>query len=282
MNARDIRFKLIIIIAALFFFSAESLSAFVTSRYLGGWPGICEDGQCYDDGVPLSDGPADVKRHILQHQLTSPTCPTDLIYISIEYPSNTGSEALDQRLLKAAEKNFNQAKKRALQLTCNDFYGCLGVCLPIGIEHKYYFQTPSAGYLSLFEVERFIGNFRQNSHLRGTVDYSFTNYNLTTGAPLTLKDIFKSPNKSVPAFWKKIEQVLSENNNCRLDKLYVGGRRISSVSLNPKDLILTRGGATIAVWSPKSGTCRSEAIDLTIQEMIEIGANPAVWGAGPQ
>jgi hypothetical protein len=264
--------------------SASALApfTFVTSQYLGGWPGLCEDGQCYDDGLPSSDAPNEVKRHILQHQLTSPTCPTDLVYISIEYPSNTGSEALDQRLLKNAEKKFDEAKKKALQLTCNDFYGCLGACLPVGMEIKYYLHRPSAGYLTVFQIERFIGNFRQNRHLRGTVAYSFANYNLTTGVPLTLKDIFINPGKAVPRFWKKVEEVLAKNENCQLRQFTVNDRRVGTSSLDPTDLIFTRGGATIALFSPKAGPCRSEAIDLSIEEMLDLGANPAIWALGAQ
>jgi hypothetical protein len=236
--------SLLTLMSLLILFNQAPLLAFMSSKHLGGFPGQCEDDQCYDDGTPLADPPPEISRHILQHQLTSPTCSTDLIWISLEYPGNTGSAALDARLAKAMEKVFKNYRNRADNLTCNDFEGCMGHCLPVGFEIKQYVHQSGPGYLSIFRVERFIGNFRQNKHIRGTVTYSFENYTLQTGALLRLKDIFVNPITAVPLFWEKVGQQISKEGGCSLKNLKVNGRGISSRHLEPRDLILTRGGAT--------------------------------------
>ncbi|MDR1111244.1 MAG: hypothetical protein LBP92_11265 [Deltaproteobacteria bacterium] len=250
----------------------------MSSQFLGGWPGLCEDDQCYDDGTPASDPPPEIRRHILQHQLTSPTCPTDLIYVFLEYPGNTGSAALDARLAKSMEQALRDYKSKANGLTCNDFEGCLGHCLPVGFEIKQYIQRPGPGYLSIFRVERFIGNFRQNRHIRGTVSYKFENYSLETGAPLRLADIFAGPAKAVPLFWAKVDELVSRGGDCSVKHLRVSGRRVSGQRLEPGDLILTRGGATVALSGQGSGPCRSQAVDLSVEDMLSVGAFPALWG----
>ncbi|MDR1677659.1 MAG: hypothetical protein LBS44_04620 [Deltaproteobacteria bacterium] len=250
----------------------------MTSQYLGGFPGLCEDDQCYDDGLPLNEPPPELSRHILQHQLTSPSCPTDLIWITLEYPGKTGNASLDARMAQNMEKVFKSYQKQAANLACNDFDGCLGHCLPVGFEIKQYVHQSSPDYLSIFRVERFMGNFRRNRHIRGETVYKFENYTLLTGVQLRLKDIFVNPNKAVPLFWKKVGELVSKENSCTLKNLKINGRSISGQHLEPNDLILTRGGATVALTGKASGPCRSQAVDLAIKEMIEIGAYPAIWG----
>jgi hypothetical protein len=258
--------------------AAGPLAAYMKSDYLGGFPGLCEDDQCYDNGVPNSDPPPEITRNILQHQLTSPTCATDLVWISLEYPGNTGSPALDARMAKAMDSLFKNYQNRAEALLCNDFEGCLGHCLPVGYEIKQYVHQSGPDYLSVFRVDRFLGNFRQNRHVRGTIAYKFENYSLKTGAPLRLKDIFANPNTAVPKFWAKVGELVSKEPGCALKSLRVNGRSISSRHLEPGDLILTRGGATVALTARANDPCRSQALDLTVPDLIEIGAFPALWG----
>ncbi|MDR2367657.1 MAG: hypothetical protein LBF58_06045 [Deltaproteobacteria bacterium] len=260
-------------------FSAAPLPAYMASEYLGGFPGLCEDDHCFDDGTPTSDPPQEITRHILQHQHTSPTCPTDLIWISLEYPGNTGSPTLDARLAKSMDNLFKNYRNKAEELSCNDFEGCQGYCLPVGFEIKQYVHKPSPDYLSIFRVERFLGNFRQNRHIRGTVNYRFENYTLQTGAPLRLKDIFINPNAAVPRFWAKVAELVSGNKSCALKNLRVNGRAISGRHLEPNDLILTKGGATIALTARAPAPCRSQALDISVPDMLEIGAYPALWEA---
>jgi hypothetical protein len=253
-------------------------SAYMRSEVLGGWPGICEDGQCYDDGTPLSDPPPESRRRLLQHQLSSPSCPTDLVYISLQYPEGTGSPALDKRLAVDMERRFAAYKRKALELTCNDFDGCLGYCLPVGMEIRHYVHQSSPGHLSIFEVERFIGNFRRNRHYRGTTSWSFANYSLATGKPLELKEIFPDPGQSVPKLWAKVDEALAASGNCPSSQMTVSGKRVSAKRLSPADLLLTRRGATVAVTAAKAGACQSQAVDLDVESMLEIGAAPSLWG----
>jgi hypothetical protein len=252
----------------------------MTSRYLGGFPGLCEDQRCFDDGQPFSDPPPEVSRNILQHQLTSPTCPTDLVYIYLEYPSNTGSAVLDALIARNMDRIFADYKKRSVAMSCNDFEGCRGHCLPAGFEIKHYLQRSGPGYLSVFRVDRFIGNFRPTGHLKGTVDYKFENYSLISGAPLTLKDVFNNPKEAIPLFWQKVEaSIQTEGKNpCLLKNYRIAGRSISARRLEPGDFLLTRGGATVALVNDRPGPCPSQAIDLSIEDMLEIGAFQALWG----
>jgi hypothetical protein len=248
------------------------------SEHLGGFPGLCEDGQCYDDGTPSSDPPPESKRRLLQHQLSSPSCPTDLVYISIQFPEGTGSPALDRKLAAAMERRFAAYKRKAMELSCNDFDGCSGHCLPVGMEIRAYVHQSSPSHLSIFEVERFIGNFRRNRHYRGTTSWTFANYSLPSGQALALKDLFPQPFSAVPKLWDKVDEVLSASGNCPASRMLVSGRRVSRQRLDPTDLLLSRGGATLALATPKAGGCRPQAVDLDVETMLEIGAAPALWG----
>jgi hypothetical protein len=243
---------------------------------VGGWPGICEDDLCVDDGVPFSDAPEGVRRNILQHQLKSPTCPTDLVYITLEYPENTGSPTLDARLATEMAQKFRAARTEALELSCNDFDGCEGGCLPVGIESHYYLQSPSSRYLSLFRVERFIGNFRRGRHHRGTVRYSFHNYDLRDGRELALKDLFADGARSTPLFWEEVAAKLRESGNCPPARMLIGDRP-AGAKLLPGDLLLSRQGATIALWNGSDRACAATAVDLPAARLVAIGANPGLW-----
>jgi hypothetical protein len=215
----------------------------------------------------------------LQHQLVSPSCPTDLVYVSIQYPENTGSPALDDRLAAEMGRRFSVMRRRAVELSCNDFDGCSGHCLPVGMEIRAYPHQSSPRHLSIFEVERFIGNFRRDRHHRGTVKWTFANYDLATGRPLALRDILPKANSAVPRFWAEVDSILKASGNCPVKELLVAGRRVTGQRLDPTDLILTKGGATVALSAPKAGgACRSQAVDLDVATMLEIGADPVLWG----
>ncbi|MDR2140461.1 MAG: hypothetical protein LBR11_01475 [Deltaproteobacteria bacterium] len=246
------------------------------SAFLGGWPGVCENDICYDDGQPLSDPPASIHEQVLEHQLVSSTCPTDLIYLVIKHPSNTGSPPLDQRLAKEMAVRFEQASKWAQSLICNDFFGCQGECLPVGLEIKHHIHQSGPGYLSAFRVERVNGNSRQGSRLRGQATYSFHNYRLADGGDLSLPEIFPDPEKSLPLFWAKVAKSLAAVGNCPLTSFSINKRRVRLNALEPNDLLLSRGGATIALTT--KSPCRPQAVDLAWSEMVAIGANPALWG----
>ncbi|MDR2354263.1 MAG: hypothetical protein LBF22_14115 [Deltaproteobacteria bacterium] len=271
--------KTLVLAALLGWALAHPSYAYLKSAYLGGWPGICEDGTCIDDGTPLATPFPYIRRNILEHQLRSPTCPTDLVYITLEYPQNTGSPDLDTFLATRMAQKFREARDRALDLSCNDFDGCEGHCLPVGIESHYYLHQPSKNFLSIFQVERFIGNFRRNVHIRGTVKYIFENYSLITGKPLTLKDIFVDPRKSTPAFWKKINELLERSSNCQARDLLVSNRPAGR-DLKENDFLLSEKGLTVALWTDKKkkNNCLSQALDLSYPELLELGLNPAILG----
>ncbi|MDR3204018.1 MAG: hypothetical protein LBV23_04640 [Deltaproteobacteria bacterium] len=269
-----------LILAFLLIFSSSASWAYVASKFLGGWPGICEDDICHDDGAPLSFTPPEAKRRLLQHQLTSPTCPTDLVFVSLEYYSDTGSPILDKNWFNQAQGRFENYKKRAMDLVCNDFEGCSGLCLPVGFEVKVYLQQSSPSYLSVFQVERFFGNFRRERHVRGTVKYSFLNYSLISGAPLTLQDLFPKPLEAVDKIWKKVDSILEQSGNClSKNMLLTSGRQVTPKNLTINDFLLSQNGATLALYSRGANRrCQSQAIDLTVNELVEIGANRSLWG----
>ncbi|MDR0549663.1 MAG: hypothetical protein LBI10_09695 [Deltaproteobacteria bacterium] len=261
--------------ASFVLFNGEAYG-YVESAFLGGWPGVCENDTCYDDGQPTSDPPATVHELVLEHQLVSQTCPTDLIYLVFKHPSNTGSPALDQRLATEMSKRFEGALKWAESLSCADFFGCEGECLPVGLEIRHYVQQSGPGYLSTFRVERLNGNNRQGFRLKGSARYSFHNYRLTDGGDLTINDIFPEPNKSIPLFWAKVAQSLKNKGDCPLNSYKVNNRRVKLSALEPNDLLLSRRGATVSLEA--RAPCRPRAVDLAASELIALGADPALWG----
>ncbi|MDR1578388.1 MAG: hypothetical protein LBT86_09240 [Deltaproteobacteria bacterium] len=248
----------------------------IRSAFLGGWPGVCENDTCYDDGQPLSDPPLSIHERVLEHQLVSPTCPTDLIYIVIKYPANSGGVLLDTRVSNEMTARFEQAKKWALSLVCNDFFGCEEECLPVGLEIRHYVHQSAPGFLSLFRVERINGNQRQKARLKGTVRASFHNYRLSDGSDLSLADIFVDPKKSIPLFWDKVKKSLATKGDCPIAKYTVNKRSVKTDVLKPDDLLLSQGGATVVLDT--TYPCRPRAVDLAFPEMIDIGAKPELWG----
>jgi hypothetical protein len=193
----------------------------------------------------------------------------------VKYPANTGSLPLDNRLAREMAARFGAAEQWALNLVCRDFFGCDDECRPIGLEIKHHVQQSGRRYLSAFRVERFNGNYRRNAHLKGTVEYSFHNYRLKDGGDVTLEEIFRDPKKSLPLFWEQVERALSATGNCGLSRFKVNNRRINRSNLSANDILLSRGGATIALEAPSP--CRPQAVDLSSSEMIRLGASPDLW-----
>jgi hypothetical protein len=252
-------------------------SAWISSEWLGGWPGICEDSACADDGTPLSEPPPDIRRNIIEHQLTSQVCPTDLVFITIEYPENTGSLALDVRLADAAAGRFSEARKLALKLSCNDLIdGCGGLCLPAGVESRYYLHQSAPWTLSSFRVDRFIGNFRSGRHERGTVSYAFENFSLATGKELAADEIFPDPRAAAKLFWARADEVLKSRGACPSRSYRVSGRPAGR-DLKASDVLLSRRGATLALYTGADKKCVPQALDLPLEEMIALGASPGLW-----
>ncbi|MDR2460853.1 MAG: hypothetical protein LBE38_08750 [Deltaproteobacteria bacterium] len=265
----------IIVFCAL---SATFAQGYLKSEYIGGWPGICENGTCFDDGTPQSAQIPDIRRNILQHNLESPTCATDLIYINIEYPENTGSPDLDAMLATTMAKKFREARDMAQKISCNDFFeGCAGKCLPVGIETKHFLQKSAPFTLSLFRVDRFIGNYRKNVHVRGTVSYNFANYDLRTGKALTIDQIFPKPQESSLLFWEYIDGILAADGNCPAKELMLEPKRPAGGALTAGDLLLSSEGATIALWSNNTAKCQSRAIDIPAAKMVAFGALEDLW-----
>jgi hypothetical protein len=251
----------------------------ISSEWLGGWPGICEDSDCFDDGTPISEPPPDIRRNILEHQLDSRICPTDLFFITVEYPENTGSLGLDVLLAEEAAGRFRKARELSLKLACNDAIdGCGGMCMPVGVESRHHLHQSAPWTLSSFRVDRFIGNFRRNRHERGTVAYSFNNYSLATGKPLAVKDIFPEPAKAARLFWARADEVLASRGACPSGRYRVAGRPAGR-DLRPGDILLSRRGATLALYTGSDKRCVPQALDLPREEMIALGASPALWEA---
>jgi hypothetical protein len=258
-------------ILAFFLNSPGELSAYMDSSYLGGFPGICEDDLCRDDGAPNEEGPPHIKRTFLEHQLRSPTCPTDLVYISIEYPENTGSTDLDAILASEMGMMYDRAMRKALELSCNDIFGCEGHCLPVGFEVRHHLFVPSQRFLSLFRVERFLGNFRGKRHVRGTVKYTFQNRDLLGGKDLKGDELFKDPQASIPLLWKEVDRILLANGNCPSQKLAVNGR-VGGKGLKTGDFLLSSRGMTLALLPTKAKSCSPVAVDIPKEKLLELGS----------
>jgi hypothetical protein len=248
----------------------------IRSAFLGGWPGVCESDVCFDDGQPWSKPPARLIERAFEHQLVSPTCPTDLVYIAIKFPANTGNEALDLRLSGDMEARFEQAKNWASSLICADFFGCDDACLPVGLEIRHYIHQSGPDYLSALRVEKIFGNARKGAKLKGSVKETFHNYSLKNGQDLTIEDIFPEPKKSIPLFWAKVAKSLANNGQCPLTKFTSRDRRVRTDALKPDDLLLSQDGATVVLEA--AYPCRPQAVDLAFSDLIALGANPALWG----
>jgi hypothetical protein len=253
------------------------------SQYLGAFPGTCQAGSCPQGEEPASLPPPSLSIARLSHELSSPACLTDRIYIHQEYPTETGSLALDALFESDAKKAFEDAKAKALRMSCNDFLGgCEGYCLPIAFETRLYFQQSSPSYLSVFRVDRFTGNIRKGKSMGSTVDYSFRNYDLATGRELAAAELFPDPKASLPQFWFHVSSVLERREgSCPLGRLRLNGRAPRG-ALRDRDYLLSSQGLTILLQGdgrPKG--CQPQAVDVPKDALLGMGADPKVFGIGP-
>jgi hypothetical protein len=179
-------------------------------------------------------------------------------------------------------KKFKDARDKALSMSCNDFIeGCAGGCHPVGMESRYYLHKSAPWILSIFQVEKFIGNFRKNSHQRGTVSYEFLNFNLKTGKLLSARDIFPDPKRSEPLFWAYVNDKLKEKGNpCSARDLVLSSKRTGGTDFGNKDILLSKKGATLALFTRNPSKCQSEVTDIPLEDMIAMGAEPDLWGEG--
>ena len=127
-------------------------------------------------------------------------------------------------------------------------------------------------------MEKFIGNFRKRSHARGTVEYSFLNFSLRTGKLLTIREIFPDPAYSAPRFWKYADGKLREKGSpCPSSGLILPSKRPGGGEIRPEDLLLSRLGATTALWTKDPSKCQSMALDIPMEDMLALGADPGLW-----
>jgi hypothetical protein len=259
--------------------SAGLARALPPSEFLGVLPEPCQPEYCPPDN-PFSDPPSRLRLVRLSHELSSPACVTDRIFIHYEYPEGTGSPALDSYLKNQVTRKFDSAKAKALKMSCNDFFdGCGGFCLPVSFELSFFFQRSSERLLSILQVERFTGNTRRGRHLNSTVSYHFTNYDLSTGSELKLTDVYADPKKSLPLLWGKAEEILKTMGDaCPLDKYLIGGKKAGG-KLGKNDFLLSRRGMSILLTNAKAGAgCVSLVLDIPVEVLLETGINPELFG----
>jgi hypothetical protein len=253
------------------------------SEFWGEFPEPCKQESC-DGGEPESEPPAGLTLGRLTHELSSPACLTDRIFIHHEYPQDTGSEYLDALWGSQALKGFEAAKAKALGMSCNDFLsGCEGQCLPIGFEIRLYFQSSAPGFLSILEAERFTGNTRRGRTLNSTVRFRFSNYELATGRDLSPGELFPGKGFSPKPLWGAAEAILERREGaCPLARLAVQGRPAGR-DLKRGDFLLSPKGLTILLTPARANGkgCQATALDIPKETVLGLGADPRIFGGAP-
>jgi hypothetical protein len=223
----------------------------------------------------------------------SPQCPDKAsVKYLINYPGGTGSALSDLILENHAQfilGNYLDGLRDFLGLD----WGCqLGGDQKVDLTHKTDYQAlrPSAGYLSVLFSE-----FSDQGGANPNLVFTAINFK-PEGLLLSLEDLFSDSEKSLPKFWDYLyekscassgKDVLpnfyGDNIACKQAKVPDGTSFIVNVDsvASLGNLVFSNLGATINLnaYQAFDGASGPYKLDIPKEDLIAMGANPAIWGS---
>ena len=227
-------------------------------------------------------------RH-LSHRAAGPECPRNVLNLDFFYPQGFGRPGIDEAVAGAITSEFEERRDEGRdQFFCGRELCGSASCGLWAMEKTFAVYNSSPRFVSvLFTEESYTGG------AHGNLDFSVLNFDLENDRPMTLTDLFPSPEKSLPAYWGHVYAEWCRNRGVNFPLHFKTEEKCQpEESLQTPDefqeagqledlgrLIFTSLGATLLLGPYESGSYASgsQALDLPKEMLMEIGANPAIW-----
>jgi len=226
----------------------------------------------------------------LEHTEKSPDCPDNYLRFTLYYPQGLGHPEVDRLVEKAVTERFEEdlATMRDNGFCDRDSCGALS-CGAWEDNQAFAVYSPSPGYVSVFLNEN---SFTGGAH--GNINYHSLNFNLQSGKPLTLTDLFPEPERSVPLYWTYIYKSWCLHSEykfplhsqdfqpCGVEDGSEGGDSYPNAE-EIEDLgrlIFTPAGLSLILEPYESGSYASgtAVVDIPLEELVKMGASLSIWG----
>lgn len=226
----------------------------------------------------------------IQRQLTDSICKSNYQDFVYYYPQGLGSILLDAEIERLVSQKLNRdVEERRKGGFCNQDLCGSASCGAWGTSRIFEIHRPSANYVSIL-----FSDYSETGGAHPSTSYDGVTYNLATGQPMTLMELFPHPQQSVPKYWEMIYQRWCENAGYKFPLHYRKSEPCGQPDnqSNPNTfawastltdlgrLVFTPYGASMVLGPYESGSNASGTVvmDFSRTEMLAIGASPAVWG----
>lgn len=227
-----------------------------------------------------------------KYQEKSPDCPANSMTFTFHYPKGLqakGNGRVDNEVSGSVQSELVEAINEFKEGGACGKDICGGASCGEWISEKTFaVHTPSSGYLSILFTE-----FSDTGGAHPNTEYRVMNFR-PDGENLTLEDVFSDPAKSVPLYWDyvyakwcaehpdKFPLHYATMQDCGTDSpdnpnTYEGAKTLDDLGR----LVFTSFGATLVLGPYESGSYASGTVmlDLPKEDLIKMGADPAVWGS---
>ena len=245
-----------------------------------------------ESGNWISSSLPGVSPRTVKHQELAPDCPGNSLTVTLYYPQGLSAD-VDQLIEKSIQ---DKLAVEIAEIKDDSFCGkdvCGGAsCGAWSSDETFAAHSPAPGYVSiLFTDFSYTGGAHPNT------EYRVMNFK-PDGGPvklkkMELKDLFPDPDKSVPLYWEyvygkwcdehsyKFPAHYSTMQDCGVDSpdnpnIYEGAKTLDDLGR----LVFSPFGATIVLGPYESGSYATGTImlDLPKEDLIKMGADPAIWG----
>lgn len=226
----------------------------------------------------------------IQRQLTDSKCKSNYQDFVYYYPQGLGSLVLDAEIERLANQKLSRdvEERRKGGFCRQDLCGSAS-CGAWGTSRIFEIYKPSANYVSIL-----YSDYSETGGAHPATVYDGVTYNLATGQPMTIMELFPQPQQSVPKYWEMIYQRWCENAGYKFPLHYQKSEPCDQPDnqSNPNTfawassladlgrLVFTPHGVSMVLgpYESDSNASGTVVMDFSRDEMIAIGASPAVWG----
>ena len=222
----------------------------------------------------------------LSYEATGPDCPQNVVALDFYYPQGFGRPEADRAIETRIKAEF-EARRSGLPFCDRDLCDTGLSCGRWPVEKTFAVFSPSPRYVSVLFTE---DSYTGGAH--GNLEFDVVNFDLKTGRPLALTDLFPKPEQAGPRYWRHIYAEWCRTRDLPFPLHAVGPCRPGEAPPEPPAdlqvatsledlgrLIFTSLGATLLFEPYEAGSYAegSIALDLPRETLLEMGANPALW-----
>lgn len=226
----------------------------------------------------------------LQKRLTSTNCASNYQDFVHFYPQGFGRGILNDMIEKAATDKFSQTvEDRLRDGFCSQTVCGSPACRRWSHTRIFEVHQPSANYVSIL-----YSDYSDTGSAAPDITFDGASYNLITGHPMTLSELFIQPLDSVPKYWEMVYNHWCDNVGYKFPLHYQKLERcgVPDNLANPNSfawasnlgdlgrLIFTPRGVSLVIGPHESGpnVAGTVVMDFEKEDFIAIGAHPSVWG----